>query len=139
MCKVIFLLTFIILKAVIKCVEIFLGMISICPLSICLKLSVAHSVIFYQTLKYFLEVFEAHEKTLVRTLMKNTIVVILGVGSVSEINNLDLDWTINDPLEVGQCGAVKTVLAAEGIIRVHLLGLGDLMSWIDFLSYVFNL
>ena len=53
--------------------------------------------------------------------MKNTIVVILGVGSVSEINNLDLDWTINDPLEVGQCGAVKTVLAAEGIIRVHLL------------------
>ena len=71
--------------------------------------------------------------------MENTIVVVLGVGSVSEINNLDLDWTINDPLEVGQCGAVKTVLAAEGIIRVHLLGLGDLMPWIDFLSYVFKI
>ena len=71
--------------------------------------------------------------------MKNTVVIVIRVGSVGKINDLDFHWTINDPLEVGQCGAVKTVLAAEGIIRVHLLGLGDLTLWIHILSYAFKI
>lgn len=64
--------------------------------------------------------------------MKNTVVVILRVGSIGEVNDLNLHRTIDDPLKVTQCGAVQAVLAAERVVRL----LRDLRSWIDILSNV---
>ncbi len=64
--------------------------------------------------------------------MKNTVVVVLRVGSVGEVNDLDLHRTIDDPLKVTQCGAVQAVLATERVIRLFR----DLRSWIDILSNV---
>ena len=64
--------------------------------------------------------------------MKNTVVVILRVGSIGEVDDLDLHRTIYDPLKVTQCGAVQRVLAAERVVRL----IRDLRPWIDILSNV---